>query len=570
MRKLLTIIMTLFVVYASGQGINERYVRARERLETNLHFIYQGNYIPAKDITYHEFSADSTTWRKNYVAGDCYVRFANTTANITNPYYSTTGYHNNWWVLNFCTLNGALDSIGNSVDSIFVHYYQSDTIYVTDTVIVDDGIIDIKIPAPDTITGNTGNAQDTAYHTHQVYLFLNDLENVDATPTDGQVLKYNSITGKWQAANDLVGGGGSSLKVKEIDDSPSINNVLTIAVSEGHLTNLGSGEVFLDLTLDPHLGANDYWRSDTVRVDAGDTNIEFSSPLPDDSYIIASLYAMLDNGGRQDLQYDSITDIGFKVLDVIDSAWVHYIAIRNVDSLLAFVSDVGKVLASPTDTVLTYLSSKTDDSTITVVDNELHVMVDDTTMNASLKNVYVESLNVGSINYVEPYYDDMSISLMSAAPGAEAPDLEAFRGSGIYAMAFAGTVVDETLYVESQLTHRIKDSSDVYIHLHVSPSTTPAATDTAVVQIEYIWGKMNAVFPTSTTITHKIPLGGKLQWEHMYLPVDSVPAIGGQASSIFMARITRLQSDTSDNYANDLFVFNFDLHFLVDSPGDKF
>lgn len=42
---------------------------------------------------------------------------------------------------------------------------------------------------------------------------LNDLSNVDANPTDGQVLKYDAETGKWIAANDSVGsgGGGSGL-----------------------------------------------------------------------------------------------------------------------------------------------------------------------------------------------------------------------------------------------------------------------------------------------------------------------------------------------------------------------
>lgn len=375
MKKLLTIIMTLFVVYASGQGTNERYVKARERLETNLHFIYQNTYIPVNDATYHEFSSDSVTWRKNYQEGDCYVRFANTTNNSVNPYSGLNGYHTNWWVFNFCTCNGAIDGGGGSgIDTMFVYYYSNDTITGIDTIFVDGGVISLDIPQPDTITGSTVNYQDTAYHTHQLFIFLNDNQDVDANPTDGQVLKYNAITGKWQAADDLVGAGGGQLRVKELDNTPNVSNVLTITVNNGHLTNLGSGEVFIDLTLAPNWGANDYWRTDTVRVSAGDTNIEFGSPLPDDNYIIASLYAILDNGSRQDLQYDSITDSGFKALDVIDSAWVHYIAIRNVDSLLSAVSDIGRILASPSDTLLGYLNSKTDDSTIVVLNNQLHVL----------------------------------------------------------------------------------------------------------------------------------------------------------------------------------------------------
>jgi hypothetical protein len=189
------------------------------------------------------------------------------------------------------------------------------------------------------------------------------------------VLKYNAITENWEPHPDLIGAGASGeLTVSEIDDSPSVENVVEIVVPADRLEDLGAGKVYLDLSLDPVNGENDYWRTDTVRVASGDTNIEFSSPLPAADYIIASLYAVLDNGNRQDLQYDSLATDGFKVLSVIDSAWVHYIAIRNVDSLLASFENQGKLYATPSDTVLRYLSNTVDDSTITVTNYELTVL----------------------------------------------------------------------------------------------------------------------------------------------------------------------------------------------------
>ena len=269
--------LILLALTSSGQGIVERYVKGIENVETNLHFIYQGTYIPVLDITYHEFSADSVTWRKEYEDGDCYIRFNNFTDNSTNPYNGLTGYHpdSTWWVFNFCTCNGAIpDSFPETtVDTLFIIYNNYDTIITRDTIVLDGGLksADITIPAPDTVSGTSTNYQDSLIHTHELFIYINDNEDVDAYPTDGQVLKWNAITSQWEAANDLVGGGGSgTLTVTEEDDSPNVPNVTEIRVTNGHLTNNGLGSVSIDLTFDPTGGANDYWRAGKVRVPPGD------------------------------------------------------------------------------------------------------------------------------------------------------------------------------------------------------------------------------------------------------------------------------------------------------------
>ena len=381
--KLIIALLTafLFVGSVNGQGIIERYVTGTDKVQTNLHFIYQGTYTPVSDITYHEFSADSITWRKDYQEGDCYVRFTNTTNNSTNPYSGNPGYHadDSWWVFNFCTCNGAIDSTaGNGIDSMFVYYYEDETNFTVDTVLAQNNTLSLDMTYPDTISGSSTNYQDTAYHTHELYMFIGDNEDVDTTGVeDGSVLKYNNVTGNWEIGSDLLGGGAAGeLTVSELDGAPDVSDVIELVVTNDHLTNLGSGRVYLDLTLDPVNGENDYWRTDTVRVPSGDTFIEFGTALPDTDYIIPSLYALLDNGNRQNLQYDSVTVNGFNALDVVDSAYVHYLAIRDVDSLLSTFEDIGRIYSTATDTTLNYLNQVTDDSTITVTNEELTVLAE--------------------------------------------------------------------------------------------------------------------------------------------------------------------------------------------------
>jgi len=308
--------------------------------------------------------------------------------------------------------------------------------------------------------------------------------------------------------------------------------------------------------------AQDFYRAGTDALVAGDNFVEFTSPFSDNDYVLASVYALYEDSTRQNLVWDSLAADGFRVIGVVDDATVNYIAIRDLDSLGLAVENVGKVMASGTDPTMSYLNGAVDDSTITVINEELHVIPEFDTLR-------VDTLRVKDIQFTDTYWTDMSIPLTAAAGGASAPDLEAFRGSTIKARAFAGTVVNETVFVEGQFSHAIKDSSDIYPHFHFAPSTTPISTDTVVVELEYTWAAYNDVFPTSSTITTKIPLNGIAQWQHAMKATTAIAAIGDQASSIFMARITRLQDNASDTYAHDVFIFNFDIHFEMQGIGSR-
>lgn len=603
--------LLLFVVGLHAQTI-EQSVEAIDYLKTGDQFIYQNIYIPVLDATYHEFSADSITWRKGYEEGDCYVRFANVTDNSINPYTSKQGYHPSWWVFNFCTCNGAIPEVGEGggVDTLFVYYYQSDTIYSIDTLVIDDTNLSIKFPQPETITGNTTNFNDSSYHTHEIKLWLGEIENVDTVGvTNGQVIKWNSTTSKWEAANDLLGGGGTYLTVQEVDGSPSVTNVNTINVENGHVTDNGLGSVTIDFSLEPVSGSQDFFRTDSVIVTAGDHFLAFDTPLPDIDYIVSNVYATYANQERQSLTYDSLTVNGFKVYDVLDDAIVRYLVMRNLDSLGLAVTDQGRIMASSGDTNLGYLDSKTDDSTITVTNNQLTFIggtrdlndvdtipiktgqilvwnndssyygVDynilDTTANVAFDTTHTrvlasDSISIGALHYSDTYWDDMSIPLIAAAGGANAPDLVQFRSSGIYARGFAGTSLNESVYVEGQFSHKIKETSDISPHLHVMPTTAPVATDTAVISFQYSWASVGDIFPVQDTIVFKIPVCDYSQWQHViWGGTEDITGIGDQESSIIIGRIIRLQDNASDTYTNDLIIFNMDIHYEIDKPGSR-
>jgi len=380
MRKLIVLIFTVMVVTAHGQGVLERKVKATETLETGVSLVYRNYDIPLLDVSYHEFSSDSVTWRKNYQNGDCYVRFANTVDNSVTK-------HPSWWVYNFC------QGTTSGLDTIIVDYGAT-----KDTLTAGNYTVTMSIP--DTITGSTANQMTSGGHTHAIQIYLNDNEDVNASPSDGQVLKYNAISGKWQAANDIfLSGSGGGLRVIEEDGTPDVANVSELRIPNGRLINNGSGSVSLVLSIAPSGGENNYWRAGVQTSVAGTNTIAFSSALPAADYTVVSSYAVLSDSTRQSLLWGNRTVSGFDVYSVIDSGVpIYYTAIRDVDSLLAVTAEIGKVKASAVDPVYGYLANKVDDSTIVVSNYQLHSIADlnDVVLNGAVTD---STLYVGGIGF---------------------------------------------------------------------------------------------------------------------------------------------------------------------------
>lgn len=77
-----------------------------------------------------------------------------------------------------------------------------------------------------------------------------------SSPTNGQVLKYNSTLGKWTNQADATGGGGGgSLTVQEVDGSPAVASVSIIEFAQAQgfvVTDQGGGTARVDLSAVPY------------------------------------------------------------------------------------------------------------------------------------------------------------------------------------------------------------------------------------------------------------------------------------------------------------------------------
>ena len=174
----------------------------------------------------------------------------------------------------------------------------------------------------------------------------------------------------------------------------------------------------------------------------------------------------------------------------------------------------------------------------------------------------------GSWSYIaidSEVYDDVRVSGLAMRTNATAPDLIAFAPAAttLLTYGFDGTGTDEQAYFAIQLPHSYKEGTDIYPHVHWTP--TDANAGTVVWTLEYTWINRDATASAPTTIKTTAVNAGGVAWVHKYSDFTDISGTGKKISSMLMCRLTRLGAD--DTYAHDAALLEVDFHFVIDSLG---
>jgi hypothetical protein len=119
------------------------------------------------------------------------------------------------------------------------------------TVIANDAVTTDKI-ADSAVS--TAKIADDAVTAAKLNAALNDLSNVNASPSDGQVLKWVNASSEWQAADDTGGGSGGGISNVSEDTTPQLggdldvngNSIVSASNGDIAVTPNGTGKVILD------------------------------------------------------------------------------------------------------------------------------------------------------------------------------------------------------------------------------------------------------------------------------------------------------------------------------------
>lgn len=163
---LTVVIIVLWASKGYSQGDYDKTLKAKDTLFTQGKFSYRDTIIPVTDLSYHLWSANGVTWRKNYVLGDRYIKFSNDVKNT----YGTIDLFDRYWV--------------NSGSTIYNNQTYATTVFI-DTM-------GISTPSKLWINGNI-SATDYYYGATRMSL----LNIFSGAGTDGYVLKKNGNVAQW-------------------------------------------------------------------------------------------------------------------------------------------------------------------------------------------------------------------------------------------------------------------------------------------------------------------------------------------------------------------------------------
>jgi len=179
-----------------------------------------------------------------------------------------------------------------------------------------------------------------------------------------------------------------------------------------------------------------------------------------------------------------------------------------------------------------------------------------------------DSVRIRMRNLAGPLWEDMRVPGSSVQKGSSAPDLVAFLGSGdLKVNAFDGGVTSEQVYFTIQFSHSRRNGSDIYPHVHWTPTT--ADSGNVKWQLEYSWADIDGTFSAPTTIS-KVCAAEGIAWEHLFCDMGKIDGSNKKrVSSMMVCRLFRDPIDVEDTYEHDAAFLEFDVHYEMDIPGSR-
>lgn len=177
---------------------------------------------------------------------------------------------------------------------------------------------------------------------------------------------------------------------------------------------------------------------------------------------------------------------------------------------------------------------------------------------------YLENISTNAI-----VWNDINIDVTSAAVGANAPDLVAILGGGIYARGFDGQATMEQVFAAQELLHDYNEGTDIRPHVHWMATTT--STGSVEWNMEYSWQNLedsDNLFPTASTIS-VISASTGVKWFTKTAAFGAVDGTSKKIGSHFILRVYRNPASSNDTYADDAVLLGIGLHYQVNSMGSR-
>ena len=171
-------------------------------------------------------------------------------------------------------------------------------------------------------------------------------------------------------------------------------------------------------------------------------------------------------------------------------------------------------------------------------------------------------------------WEDLRVSLITAkVPASNYPSFSQVNddgagSTGVFAYHFAD---DEYVFFTVQLPHAYKEGSTIYPHIHFMTTSDVSPADNFGIGLEYDWVNVNDDEATNTsTVEIDVSTGVNSSGKHQVadLATSGIDGTDKTISSILLCRLYR-KAASGDNYADDVIITDFDIHYERDTHGSR-
>jgi len=161
-------------------------------------------------------------------------------------------------------------------------------------------------------------------------------------------------------------------------------------------------------------------------------------------------------------------------------------------------------------------------------------------------------------------WSDLIVPATNLRPGGTPPAFAAFN-NGIWGFRFDAGSSDE-LHGAVELQHDYKEGTDLYFHVHWSPTTTN--TGNIVWGCEYSVAKIGNTFPASTSQSGTPTAAPGVINRHAIYSIVTISGAGLTIGSIVTFRVFR-QNGGTDTFTGNAFLHSVGIHYQSDTLGSR-
>ena len=191
-----------------------------------------------------------------------------------------------------------------------------------------------------------------------------------------------------------------------------------------------------------------------------------------------------------------------------------------------------------------------------------------------------ETVLNGHVILANTDWDDLRVPITSVKlAGVKDPGFAVFKtngggSTGVYTYWFDNNTEEEVFFA-CQMPHQWKEGTTIHPHVHWTPKTNGTTSASRVCWgLEYTWSNITGSFGNTTISYNNIPVdysGSPIADNHYLTELPDITASGKTFSSMLICRLFRdaTSSGSSDSYAYDAGLLEFDFHYEIDSFGSQ-